>query len=279
MELDRNLALQLCAASQFIYPPNDIAGLGLPRPAIKIVHDNDPIQTSTAGVLRYPDKAVVVFQGTLTGKNVQAVRDWLDNFRVLSGVVPGFAGKVHLGFVHQLNGVVGPLIADLKTGFTPPLYLTGHSQGGSVAVLATKALQAAGVPVTATYTFAAPRPGDMAFAASVTTPLFRLEYGNDVVPHVPIPASTMAKIQLAVKLVPRLAPTLAKLTASDALAYRSAGALVYGAPWQKALTIGPSPADEQSLSEARRLRLLLARNQLFDHHRLENYRKMLTPTL
>ncbi|MEO8085111.1 MAG: lipase family protein, partial [Ardenticatenales bacterium] len=277
MELDRNLAIQLCAASQFIYPPNDIAGLGLPRPAITILHDKGPIQTSTVGVLRYPDKTVVVFQGTLTGKSVQAVRDWLDNFRVVSGAVAGFAGKVHLGFASQLNGVEGQLITDLKSGFTPPLYITGHSQGGAVAVLATKALQSAGFPVTATYTFAAPRPGDMAFGASVTTPLFRLEYGNDIVPHVPIPASMLSAFQRAMLLVPRLAPTLAKLTVPDTLDYRSIGALVYGAPGQKALTVGLSPAEERKLSEARRLRLLLARNQLFDHHQLDNYRKMLTP--
>lgn len=79
--------------------------------------------------------------------------------------------------------------------------------------------------------------------------------------------------------MPFLAPTIAKYTVPDSLDYRSIGTLVYGAPWQKALTVSPAPVEEQKLSDARRLQLLLARNQLFEHHQLDNYRKMLTPTL
>lgn len=75
--------------------------------------------------------------------------------------------------------------------------------------------------------------------------------------------------------VPRLAPILAKVTVDDGLAYHAAGTLVYGAPGQKTLTIGPTTDEERKLSEERRVKLVLAGNQLFDHHHLTNYEGML----
>ena len=276
--MDRPLAAQLCAACKYIYRSNldDVSGLGVPRSAIQSHSDDNRIQTSTAGILRYPDKTVVVFQGTLTGRNAASVRDWLANFDAYSENVDGFAGRVHRGFAGQLKGVAQLLIDDLTARkFAAPLYVTGHSQGGAVAVLATQALQAAGFPVTATYTFAAPRAGNDAFADSVKTPVFRLEFGNDIVPHVPIRLSTMGKIQQAAQFVPRLAPILDRITVDDKLAYRAAGTLVYAAPWRKTLTIGPTPDEDRKLEEARRLRLVLAKDQLFNHHHLKNYEAML----
>jgi predicted lipase len=53
----------------------------------------------------------------------------------------------------------GPLIPAGKR-----LYVTGHSQGEAVAVVATAAFAAVQSPVTSTYTFVAPRPGNQRFA-------------------------------------------------------------------------------------------------------------------
>ena len=53
------------------------------------------------------------------------------------------------------------------------------------ATLATAAFVRAGFKVAATYTFAAPRSGDLKFKESIQTPFFRIEYGNDIVPHLP----------------------------------------------------------------------------------------------
>jgi triacylglycerol lipase len=119
---------------------------------------------------------------------VTGVRDWLANFT--AALVPPikFPGLVHLGFIDQLRLIHDDMVADLNTGFTPPLYVTGHSQGGAVAALATKALEHDGIEVAATYTFAAPLPCENMFKSSVKTPVFRLEFGDDIVPHVPLEA-------------------------------------------------------------------------------------------
>lgn len=67
----------------------------------------------------------------------------------------------------------------------PGRWLSRGTVRGAEAALATRAFAAAGFNVAATYTFAAPRSGTIAYANSITTPVFRIEYGDDLVPHLP----------------------------------------------------------------------------------------------
>lgn len=70
-----------------------------------------------------------------------------------------------------------------------PLYVTGHSLGGALAVLAAERLTACGYPVMEVHTFGGPRVGDYAWAQAYEARLgrrtWRHAYCCDIVTRVP----------------------------------------------------------------------------------------------
>jgi hypothetical protein len=269
--VDKSLAILLGKISKFVYTPSDDELAELGAPSLKLFSDPGLIQSSFAGILRYPDKTVLAYKGTVNDPIVTGVRDWLANFS--AALVPPikFPGLVHLGFIDQLRLIHDDMVADLNTGFTPPLYVTGHSQGGAVAALATKALEHDGIEVAATYTFAAPLPCENIFKSSVKTPVFRLEFGDDIVPHVPLEALPLP-VEMALKSSPELGDLLGKITSS--LGYTAVGKLTYGAPGQP-LRINLSPVEEKALRLKRLPHLAVAGPNVFRHHAMTHYISML----
>jgi hypothetical protein len=268
--MDKQLGLLMAQISDFVYTFDATLVPGLGNPVVVEIQDHKPIKTSFAGLLRYPDKMVLAFEGTITGRTAQAVLDWLQDFRALQVQAMGLPGMVHKGFADQLTLIWPDILAGLQ-GNTQPLYVTGHSQGAAVAVLATKALELAGIAVAGTYTFAAPRPGDEVFAASVATPVFRFEFGDDVVPHVPFHSMDRGKFEDRINTelmahVPELGPLIR--TAQDGFA--AAGLLNYRRPGTD-LQVDLSPDDENTLARTRNMLLLVARTNLFNHHHMINY--------
>lgn len=182
----------------------------LARP-ITITHLNDGKSinsTSVACVVSYPDKNIVSYMGTKTEfsspENAgQSISDWAKNVEFVpvnfsmtkkqlglgdSNEEVQLAGRVHNGFLKELRAIQEKVIAELEKngGKDRPLYITGHSQGGAEAALATSAFLKGGFDVKATYTFAAPRSGNKAVADAISgIPIYRIEFGNDIVPHVP----------------------------------------------------------------------------------------------
>ncbi len=63
------------------------------------------------------------------------------------------------------------------------LYLTGHSLGGALALVATYKI--AGDSTGACYTFGQPRMAGYGLARSIRTPIYRVVNGNDIVPRMP----------------------------------------------------------------------------------------------
>jgi hypothetical protein len=98
--------------------------------------------------------AALVFRGT-TGPV-----DWRRNARTLLVDWPE-GGRVHAGFIGALEGVWAELAAALDAGSAPVFY-TGHSLGGALAMLA-----ASRRPPLAVYSFGAPRVGDAGFAEAL----------------------------------------------------------------------------------------------------------------
>jgi hypothetical protein len=269
--MDRSLAVLLGKISSFVYKPSAYDLPDIDEPSVKMFQDPGPFPCSYAAVLRYPDKTVLVFQRSIIRPNVEAVRDWLANFSAVLVSALQLPGLVHLGYADQLRLIRDDVWDDLNSGFTPPLYLTGHSQGGAVAVLAAKALELAGIEVTATYTFAAPLPGDDVFAASVKTPVFRFEYGDDIVPHYPLHSLSLP-LERALKSAPELSDLLGHI--STTLGYVPAGKLTYGAPGQP-LLVDLSRLEEKALTLKRLPRLATAGVKVFEHHNIANYVNML----
>ena len=136
---------------------------------------------------------------------------------------------MHKGFANQLHLIYPKLMTELKKEPAKPIYITGHSQGGAVAAIATKAFVNDGLPVAATYTFAAPRSGDATYASSITTAVHRLEFGDDIVPHVPMRTSWPWWMDAAVQKAnvdPKVKQALLRLAQDQ----RNAGVATAGVP-------------------------------------------------
>jgi len=257
--------------------------------------------TSYACLTAYPDKNIVSYMGTLTEfvtphRARESLNDWLNNFRVapvpfaltvdqLGADYPAttnkddLGGLVHAGFLSELHAVQATVVAELfkHGGRSRPLYVTGHSQGGAEAALATRALLAGGFPVVATYTFAAPRAGNGAFVASVpaTLPVHRIEFGDDLVPHVP-PLDLVPKLRelaAGLQFVPFLddeAKRLLNTILGNELphGYAELGTLCYGSDKTQALRVDLDAAAESALFADRLWSLVRHPDRWGDHHHL-----------
>lgn len=131
------------------------------------------------------DQCVVSFRGSVS------IGDWVNNASV--DLVPWRAGgRVHEGFNAALNLVwmdISPIIKERAKGRT--LWLTGHSLGGALAVLAAMRLRLeAAMVVDGIYTFGMPKVGDDDFAAAFTqhhgNNAFTFLNEGDFVPWLPI---------------------------------------------------------------------------------------------
>jgi hypothetical protein len=258
-------------------------------------------KTSVACVVAYPDRNIVAYMGTKTQFDslpnaIASIEDWSKNLNTLlvpfrmedEQLGPGhpgstdknnLGGRVHRGFLEELCAVQGEVVAELlkRGGRDRPVYITGHSQGGAEAAIATRALLAAGFPVTATYTFAAPRAGNKEFTASVpaTLPVHRIEFGDDIVPHVP----PMLVSKEAKELVTSLAglPILSAQTKKwlDLVAqvnvtssFCGLGSLAYGSHKTKAIRVGMSAQDEAAIFNDRLWSLARHPERWAEHHHL-----------
>lgn len=188
-----------------------------------------------------PHYLVLAFRGT-----EKKISDWLTDARC----VPTVEGntKVHKGFLEAfakkksnagktVKDTVEEILdqADAKDdkGEPLPLFITGHSLGGALALLATK-MVAPNVDG-ACYTFGAPRVGNYEYFRFIKTPVFRIVNSSDIVPRVPPGAGMMALILVVqaiawlTSFVPMVSATLEKLEAFlDKLnGYRHVGDLRY----------------------------------------------------
>jgi len=256
--------------------------------------------TSLASIVPEPDRNIVAFSGTLTEFSLpanwglsdvlvlfQSLADWAQNGRAapvpfqLSAEDVGLwrtidlGCEVHGGFLDELKAVLRPLIDQLQNlgGADRPLLVTGHSQGGAVAALATLALSNAGFQVEATYTFAAPRAGGREFVGSVQTPVFRFEYGVDLVPWLP-PAALKSTLEKKLSETAGMKWLLLRGTIQkvlDALGdaeYVGLGDLYYGTPEDRRLWMALTREQERAL-EPQRLKLVTQRTEQWGtHHRL-----------
>ncbi|MBO0764707.1 MAG: lipase family protein [Hyphomicrobiaceae bacterium] len=149
-----------------------------------------PFETVSAGgtdaVVAETDKFVVVaFRGTSSRYDV--LTDL--NIFVQRVNVGERAVKVHRGFYDAFQNIERQLRERLvaqNPGL--PIYLTGHSLGGALALVAAAAYGGTdelGDRIAAVYTFGAPRVGGADFPVIVKAPHYRVVNRGDVVPLVP----------------------------------------------------------------------------------------------
>ena len=119
-------------------------------------------------VLSSPENNIIVFRGTQTRV------EWINNFTAVqkdfTDPISGQNfGKIHEGFLKNYLRIVQPLPREVAQTLDPniPCYVTGHSLGSSLAILAALDI-AINVPQLRQqiqlYTYASPRVGDPTFA-------------------------------------------------------------------------------------------------------------------
>jgi hypothetical protein len=125
----------------------------------------------------------VTFAGSDPGKAI----DWVTDFQAL----PTPSG-LHSGFDAAVGTVWSKIQSAIENRLAPdkPVFFTGHSLGGALAILAAaRTAHLTNPPEIVVYTFGSPRNGGAELFTEYTPPLgnktFRLIHGTDVVPTVP----------------------------------------------------------------------------------------------
>jgi len=190
-------ALALAQCSQLAYSDAaDIrnglpAAVGSPVLDFKILNIAHP---QTHGFLALFDKAIVLcFQGTKTFEN------WLEDGEIL--LVPfRHIGFIHHGFRNSFDSVYDEALSTLQQWGKLPggrtLWITGHSLGGALALVAAAYLRFPADPtkilprpIAGLYTFGQPRVGTHAFCqacdANFGITYFRYINNEDIVTRVP----------------------------------------------------------------------------------------------
>jgi triacylglycerol lipase len=202
-------ARALVYASNLAYQsdPNVInttaAGWGFKQDRITVFA---PASTVLQAIVMGSDNAVVVaFRGTRPDQ----LRDWMTDFEICQTPFSNYytspnIGSVHDGFSSLLasakswQNIWAEVVRFQDNGQT--LWITGHSLGGALAVVATAAFTfAARMPVNGLYTFGQPRVGDIDFCTQCDShfgdQMFRFVNNEDIVtrvpprivPHLPLP--------------------------------------------------------------------------------------------
>jgi len=149
---------------------------------------------STQGFVASNDKFVLVaFRGTQVNKWGDLKADGaLCQRKALGGLVhTGFYSALDLVWIDVLTAVK----AQGKTGEGwKPVWITGHSLGGAIALLAAVRLDRVGVPVRGTITLGQPRVGDLTFSQGFSgrERVYRITNQGDPVPLVPVRAQWIA---------------------------------------------------------------------------------------
>ena len=139
--------------------------------------------TRTRGFLGICDTyAVLAFRGS----DPVTLPNWVTDLVVQLVECKEYQGRVHHGFSSVLHRTWARIETLLEHVRDRPLFLTGHSLGGALAVLSACRLARMGRPPAAIYTFGSPRVGDPAFCAGYTLPTYRVVNRLDLVPEMPL---------------------------------------------------------------------------------------------
>ncbi len=150
------------------------------------------------------DQAIVVaFRGSEAPNTLDGLKDWLltnaNNYLILPEgragtdfAAAGVGARFHRGFLEALDMVWAPLTAATDAALKAaerPLWITGHSLGGALALMAAWRFQRNFISVHEIVTFGAPMIGNeaaaKAFEQEFAGKIFRFVDLEDLVPHLP----------------------------------------------------------------------------------------------
>lgn len=200
---DPRNARTLALASDLVYYPEDEGKqkfqdqLGLEASLFSV--------GNTQAYLAVNDEHIVAaFRGTEAPTALEGIKDWLltnaSNLLILPEgdigtdfAAAGVGTRWHLGFMTALGDIWAPLFEAIQAERKKsdrPLWVTGHSLGGALALLAGWRLKRRFVPVHQIYTFGAPMVGNDETAKAIDRELanrvFRYINTQDPVPNLPM---------------------------------------------------------------------------------------------
>lgn len=166
-------------------------------------------ETDTQGFVVYREAedgtgmAVICFRGT------KEVRDWMTNLKISPVPIKDeetsvIIGSMHEGFHDAYRSLHSEIEHCLKGHEYLPLYITGHSLGGALAVVAT--WYQSSNRLGACYTFGAPRVCDQALMDKFKTPIYRIVNGPDPVPFIPPSGRTIDFFKIVSRMLAAVFP-------------------------------------------------------------------------
>jgi hypothetical protein len=199
---DPRNARALAVASDLAYLP---AAVAVPQFREQLGLDATLLSAgNTQAYLAQNDKNIVVaFRGTEAPNTLEGLKDCLLTDALNLLMVPegrlgtdfaaaGVGARFHKGFITALAGVWDPLVAAVEAEMKRaerPLWVTGHSLGGALALLAAWLFQRKFIAVHQVYTFGAPMIGNAAatkaFDQEFAGKIFRYVNPSDPVPKLP----------------------------------------------------------------------------------------------
>ena len=171
---DHRNAQALAKASELAYLPEDLgkaefaAQLGLDARLISVGN-------TQAYIAQNANNIVVAFRGTESPTTFEGLKDWLLSDAVNLLILPtgrlgtdfaaaGVGARFHQGFINALDDIWRPLFSGVEDEIKRadrPLWITGHSLGGALAVLSTWLFTRKFVSVHQVYTFGGPMIGNV----------------------------------------------------------------------------------------------------------------------
>jgi predicted lipase len=161
------------------------------------------VDNTQAYVAGNDDHLVVAFRGTESPTSFEGLKDWLLTDAVNLLILPkgrlgtdfaaaGVGARFHQGFVDAIAEIWEPLHKAVETELhrnERPLWITGHSLGGALAILGAWLFQRRFISAHQVYTFGAPMVGNVeatkAFDREFPKKIYRVVNGPDPVPKLP----------------------------------------------------------------------------------------------
>lgn len=133
---------------------------------------------------------VVAFQGTIGVTQPGGLKDWLSDFDATPvAFSQGMTGElVHKGIYDSVYSIFSDVVSAIEalqkaSSKTLPIFITGHSKGGGMAIIAS-AILAKRFSIQGVYTFAAPMVGNINFVMHYPSTINVQRYENylDIIP-------------------------------------------------------------------------------------------------
>lgn len=149
------------------------------------------------------DHILLAFRGTEAPTSIEGLKDWLltDAMNLLilpegrlgtDFVAAGVGARFHVGFLNAFAAIWDPLLADVQAEVKRkerPVWVTGHSLGGALAMMATWMFYRKFVSIHQVYTYGAPMIGNVAaceaFDKAFPDKIYRYVNSTDPVPRLP----------------------------------------------------------------------------------------------